>query len=152
MHDVIILCYQLHQKAIDGIGGIQIMKALATCCRIPNPGRELLRISPKLQHQGRQTIFEAVSTLDVESNPQDRSGSSVSIPELKSNLASQSPISRKLVLDAKKIVQLKKACTSLLKDRSDIQTARISTGTIVSSVIWLSLIGAKHGTWPPKPS
>jgi hypothetical protein len=139
MLDGIILCFNFHHTALDGVGVVNVIEALATCCQ----GSSSLRTSPEQEQEARQTIFKAASTTNIITKPHE--DCPPHLWEFTPSSTSQDPASRKLVLDAGKIAKLKKLCSALLQRQSDTQPVRISSNTVVTAVIWLCFIRARFG-------
>ncbi|KAF4770713.1 hypothetical protein N7455_007128 [Penicillium solitum] len=151
MPDGIILCYNFHHTAIDGIGTAVILDALAALCRSPNAGPEIIRTNPLKEQQIRLKIFEAASALSIKGHSQNADLSSLcklmpsSIPYI--------PTSRNFVLNADKIAKLKTECATILKNKSNPHASKISSNTIFTAVIWLCTIRAIIKTEPtPTPT
>ncbi|KAJ5589237.1 hypothetical protein N7537_011915 [Penicillium hordei] len=151
MPDGIILCYNFHHTALDGIGVAVVMDALAALCRSPNAGPEIIRTNPLKEQESRLKIFEAASTLSIKGCPQNEDllspcePTSSSIPSI--------PVSRKFVLDTDKIAKLRTECATILKNQSNPHASKISSNTILTAVIWLCTIRAIIKTEPrPMPT
>ncbi|KAK4867940.1 hypothetical protein LT330_007599 [Penicillium expansum] len=151
MPDGIILCFNFHHTAIDGIGIAGIMDALAVCCRDPDAGPEILRTSPLKEQQSRLQIFEAASGLNIKGHYQKQDLPSPCEPTPSS--MPYSLTSRKFVLDAEKIAKLRTECATILKNQSNPHASKISSNTTLAAVIWLCTIRANIKTKPtPAPT
>ncbi|OQD62953.1 hypothetical protein PENPOL_c010G06330 [Penicillium polonicum] len=151
MPDGIILCYNFHHTAIDGIGVAVIMDALAAFCRSPNAGPEIIPTNPLKEQESRRKISEAASALSTKGHSQNEDIPSLCEPTPSS--IPYIPASRKFVLDADKIAKLRTECATILKNQSNPHASKISSNNIVAAVIWLCTIRAIIKTEPtPTPT
>ncbi|KUM64120.1 hypothetical protein ACN42_g2999 [Penicillium freii] len=151
MPDGIILCYNFHHTAIDGVGIAVIMDTLAAFCRSPNAGPEIIRTNPLKEQASRRKISEAATALSIKGHSQNEDLPSLckptpsSIPDI--------PASRKFVLGADKIAKLRTECAAILNNQSNPHASKISSNTILAAVIWLCTIRAIIKTEPtPTPT
>jgi hypothetical protein len=136
MQDGIILCYNFHHRAMDGIAVENVMKDLATCCKDPSLGPESLQTSPYREAQSRRVILDACNG---NGTPNELHNPPAPITSLSSPL-----ISRMLNFDVAKIQHLRQECNSLLRQRPNPQSVDLSRNETVSALVWLSLIRSRY--------
>ncbi|KAJ5116959.1 hypothetical protein N7456_001307 [Penicillium angulare] len=143
MPDGIIICFSFHHLVMDGAGVANVFEALSVCCRDLNADSSSLPTSLAEEQKSRDIIMNASSTSSGLEKFQTGRGSTTWDSEM--SLKAESPISRSIPLNAMKIEKLKIACTELLlKDKGPESRIFLSRNAIVSAVVWLSFIRARH--------
>jgi fumigaclavine B O-acetyltransferase len=139
MRDGVILCCSFYHLALDGAGCNNVLRALAQCCQ--NPGLASLATDPWKEAETRRAIVEAGRNPNAQKELQTSYGAFAG--DMTPTSSPESPISRVLVLDPEKIERLREACNSQMQRRSD---TRLSSNTIISSLIWLCYIRSRYGS------
>ncbi|KAJ5703953.1 hypothetical protein N7493_011091 [Penicillium malachiteum] len=150
MLDGIIIAFSVHHMALDAVGSISIFYSLAACCRNPGAPVNLLTTSPLKEEKCRQMIFDSLSSINTKYIVCE--DDSVHDWEPMEDIGSQPSVCDRILLDDRKVSQLKESCLGVLRNQHNGQTIKLSNTTVVVAALWLSLLRARVSPSSQSPS
>ncbi|KAJ6031615.1 hypothetical protein N7540_002347 [Penicillium herquei] len=141
MLDGIILALSVHHMALDAVGSISILYSLAACCQNPGVSVNLLTTTSLKEQQCRKLIFDASSSIHTKDTTHE--DNSAHDWEPNEDMASQPSVCDRILLDDRKVGQLKEACIGVLQNQTNGQRIKLSTTSVVMAALWISVLRAR---------